>query len=293
MIKAKKVQAFYRLVAWWIGFISHGVTFATTPHANLVQKNDFLDKSHASIFHIDIVTWVKYTKKVIEKHWALGTEMAIGSVVEWKPLNRVGLQTGLFYSYNSFYTVDFSLDRKNELNPDVFAFWRGCIKTLSAALSRPYQGYTVHVALGNIQFHAISIPLFLRLYLEKSHRWVCYGGPRLICMLPVIKKTEHCPVHIDTSQIKDICYNNAVKYYDLAGEGNLFYFIETIAKSLFSDLLSSILRIHPNNAHSKPINDKQFNWDLVWDFGIEFRGKSGLIVGINGLGIVLGYEFLK
>ncbi|MGI2261781.1 hypothetical protein ACRRVA_00420 [Candidatus Cardinium hertigii] len=293
MIKAKKVQTFGRLVAWWIGWVSHHLTFATTPHGNLGQKNDFLDKNQSSIFHIGIVTWAKCTKKVIQAHWAVGSEIGLGPVVEWNPLNGIGLQTGLFYSYNSFYTVNFLLDRKQECNPDIFAFGHRCIKVLSAALSHPYQGYTLHIACGNIEFHAISIPLFLRLYPEKSRRWICYGGPRLICMLPIIKKAEYCPIHVDTSQIKDILYNRLEQCPGLGEEDNLLYSIEEIIQDVLSQLHSSILTIHPNNAGPQPIRNQQVNWDLVWDFGIEFRGKSGLILGINGLGVVLGYEFLK
>ena len=31
----------------------------------------------------------------------------------------------------------------------------------------------------------------------------------------------------------------------------------------------------------------------TWDGGIEFNGNSGLIIGTNKAGIVLGYDFMK
>ncbi|MGI2257297.1 hypothetical protein ACRRVD_01865 [Candidatus Cardinium hertigii] len=291
MSKAKKVQACGWFIAWWIGVVSHHLTFAAT---HLVQKNNFFDKNQSSILRIGIVAWAKCTKRVIQKHWTIGREIAIGPVVEWHPLNGIALQTGLFYSHNSFYTVDFSLDHKKQSNPDIFTFSRGCIEVLSKALSNPYQGYTVHLAFDNIQFHAISIPLFLRLYPEKSRRWICYGGPRLICMLPVIKKRQYCPVHVDTFIIKDILYDSLIEYRDLANEGYLtFDFIREIAQKGLSKLHSSIFKINPNSAAPQPISNQQFNWDLVWNFGIEFRGRSGLVIGINGLGFILGYHFVK
>ncbi|MGI2299266.1 hypothetical protein ACRRVC_01070 [Candidatus Cardinium hertigii] len=294
MSKAKKVQTFGRLIGWWIGLVSHYLTFATTPGQNIIQNNDFLDKTQSSILHIGIIAWAKCTKKVIQKHWAVGREIAVGPVVEWHPLNGIGLQIGLLYSHNSFYTVDFSLDRQKVLDPDLFSFGRRVINILSKALSHPYQGYTVHLAFANIQFHAISIPLFLRLYPEKSRRWICYGGPRLICLLPVIEKTQYCPVHVDTSIIKDILYDSLIEYRDLANEEALtFDAIPGIAQNGLSKLRSAILKIDPNSARPQSFSNEQLHWDLVWNFGLEFRGRSGLVIGINGLGFVLGYEFVK
>ncbi|MGI2298650.1 hypothetical protein ACRRVB_02535 [Candidatus Cardinium hertigii] len=294
MNKAKKVEIFGLFIAWWIGFLSHHLTFATTSHANLGQKNDFFDKNESSIVHIGIIGWGKYTKKNIQQHWAVGREIAIGPVVEWHPFNGIGLQIGLLYSHNSFYTVDFSLDRKKLSDPDLFSFGRRFINILSKALSHPYQGYTMHVALGNIQFHAISIPLFLRLYPEKSRRWICYGGPRLICLLPGIEKKQYCPVHVDTSVIKDILYDSLIEYRDLANEGELMFdAIPGIAQHGLSKLRSAILKIDPNNTRPQLLSNQQFHWDLVWNFGLEFRGRSGLVIGINGLGLVLGYDFIK
>lgn len=290
---AKKIQTFGWLIGWWIWLVSYYPALATTPCVDLIQQDDFWGKNKQSILHIDIKSWAQYTKKVIKQHWAIGSEVAIGPVLEWRPLNGIGLQTGLCYSYNCFFTINFSVDREELLDPSPFKFGYRFMDKIHA-LSAKHEGYTAHAALGNIQFHAISLPLFFRFYPEKSRKLVCYGGPRLIWILPSLRKKQYCPVYIDTSSIKNILYDGLITGKDIANQRSLtFQDIKNITEQGLLKIYHSIFKVHPDSAQPQILSNRLFNWDWVLDFGLEFRGASGFIVGINGLGLVLGYGFVK
>lgn len=285
---------FALLVGLCTWFIGHHPTFAIAPCTDLVQQNGFFGKNAQSILHIGIKSWAKGTKKIIEKHWAIGSEMAIGPVVEWHPFNGTGFQTGLFYSYNCFFTVDFSVDRKRLLDTSLFSFGRRIIHAVNS-LSAKDKGYIMHAGLDRIAFHAISLPLFFRLYPEKSRKLVCYGGPRFILVCSGLQKKQYYSVHIDTSIIKNIFYDTLIKRgNDIVNQRDVTVRdIQDIAKQGLLDIYHSIFRIKPDRAETQPFSNKLCIWDLGWDFGFEFRGDSGVVIGMNGLGLVLAYDFVK
>lgn len=287
----KRIQTFAWLVGLWIGWVGHYPTFAVEPCTDLVQQNDFFGKNAQSVLHIGIKSWAKGTKKIIEKHWAIGSEIAIGPVVEWHPFNGIGFQTGLFYNYNCLFTVDFSVDRKRLLDTSLFSFGYRVIDVINS-LSAKDEGYIVHAGLGSIAFHAMSLPLFFRLYPEKSRKLICYGGLRFILIFPDLQKKQYCSVHIDTSIIKNTFYGALKRGSDIANQRNVtVQDIQDIARQGLSNMYHSIFRIKPDRAETQPLSNKLCIWDLGWDFGFEFRGDSGIVIGINGLGLVLGYDF--
>ncbi|MEF2228928.1 MAG: hypothetical protein V3581_02730 [Candidatus Cardinium sp.] len=288
MVKKREAVAF--LFGLWIGLVSHHPAVALESCTDLVQQDGFFDKKTKSILHIGIKSWVKGTKKIIEKHWTIGGEVAIGPVVEWHPLHGVGLQTGLCYSYSCFFTIEFSVDRKKLLDTSLFSFGPRVINEINA-LSTKDEGYITHAGLDHIQFHAISFPLFLRLYPEKSRKLVCYVGPRFLLILPGLAKKQYCPVHVDTAVLKGILYDVLKQGKYISDQRSVtIQDIQNIAEQGLLEMYHSIFGIRPDRSFNQSI---ACYWDWSWDFGFEFRGSSGFIIGINGLGFVLGYDFVK
>ncbi|TSJ80739.1 MAG: hypothetical protein NMK33_04765 [Candidatus Cardinium sp.] len=295
---AKKIQRLAGFVALWVWWVASHSTFAVAPctdvveQTDLVQQDDFFGKNAQSTLHIGIKSWVKGAKNVIASHWAMGAEIAIGPVIEWHPINGIGLQTGLLYSYNYFFTVDASIDAKKLLDRSLLSFGGRFIEKTNA-LSAKNDGYIVHANLAIIDFHAISLPLFFRLYPEKSRKFVCYGGPRLILVFPGLEKKQYCPIHVNTASVKHILYNVLYKGKEVADRSGITQEdIEALAKKGLVDIYHSIFKINPDSAQTKSLN-RFWNWSLAWDFGFEFRGNSGIVIGMNGLGIVLGYDCVK
>ncbi|WP_342265463.1 hypothetical protein [Cardinium endosymbiont of Philonthus spinipes] len=289
----KKIERFTLLVGLWIGWVGHHAVLAIEPSTDLAAQNNFFGKNGRSSFHIGIKGWVKGTKKVIEQHWALGGELAIGPLVEWHPLNGIALQTGLLYSYNYFFTIDFSVDRKKLLDAGLYSFGHRLIAAING-LSAKKEGYIAHTGLDSIAFHAISLPLFIRFYPEKSRKLVCYGGPRFLLLCAGIDRRKHCPIHIDTSIIKNIFYDALKNGKAIADErGITVQDIQNIAQGGVFDIYHSIFNIKPDRVQNELLPNQVYIWDLIWDFGVEFRGSSGLMIGVNGLGIVLGYDFIN
>lgn len=60
-----------------------------------------------------------------------------------------------------------------------------------------------------------------------------------------------------------------------------------------SHLYNSVFEVDPRVAQIQPTSNKLFHFDCDLNFGIEFRGSSGILIGSNGFGIVLGYHYLK
>ncbi|WP_419241396.1 hypothetical protein [Cardinium endosymbiont of Nabis limbatus] len=289
----KKIQTFSLFVGLSLWLVGHHPAFAESSCTDLVPQNNFFSKNEHSILNFGIKGWAKGTKKTIQKHWAIGGEMAVGPVIEWHPLNGIGIQTGLLYSYNAFYTVDFSIDRKRLLDTGLLAFWSRLGKEINA-LSAKNEGYVVHAALVNIQFHAITIPLFFRFYPEKSRKWVCYGGPRLILIFFDLKRKQYCPVCINTSIIKGILYNLLTLGKCIADQRSITgRDIQDLTKRGLYEICCSTFKINSDSDQNSLPNHKVWHWDFGWDFGIEFRGSSGIVIGMNGLGLVLGYDFVR
>lgn len=121
---AKKLQTFALHVGLWVWLVSYSPVFALEPCTDSLKENNFFQKNQQHILDIGAKSWIRGSKKNIEKQWAIGTEVAIGPSIEWHPLNGIGFQTGLFYSYNSFFTVNFSVDHKGVFDPSLLSTLR-------------------------------------------------------------------------------------------------------------------------------------------------------------------------
>ncbi len=298
-----KIQISVMLVALCTFFVTHHsaspIMPSTTPVEQSVQKNDFFGKQAEFFLPFGIKAWAKVDKKVIQNRWALGGEIAIGPVMEWHPLNGIGIQIGLLYSYNAFFTVCFSLDRKRFLDTSLSSFGTRVLNAINA-LSAKGEGYIAHGGLEHIAFHAINIPLFFELYPEKSLRLVCYGGPRFLLTLSNLAIKEFCPVYIDTSNIKKILFEALDRAKNLDPDSSTTLDdITNIAEDGLLQIYRCIFNLnvhphyHPYPGQNQLLHKKQRYWDIVWDFGLEFRAKSGFVIGMNGLGVVLGYRYVR
>lgn len=288
----KKIRRFAIFITLCVSWLAYGSTFAATPCTDVVEQNNFFGKKKQSTLHIGIKSWAQGTKKVIANHWAIGGQIAIGPVIEWQPFNGIGFQTGLLYSYNCFFTVDASIDSKKLLDRSFFSFGRRFIDKINV-LSAQNEGYIVHTNLATIEFHAINLPLLLRLYPEKSRRLVCYAGPCLILVFPGLVRKQYCPVHINTASVKNILYDVLKQGKDIADQSGITpQDINNLVNYGLLEIYHSIFKINHNSPQTKSINTF-WNWSLDWDFGFEFKGSSGIVIGMNGLGLVLGYDFLK
>ncbi|TSJ81056.1 hypothetical protein [Cardinium endosymbiont of Dermatophagoides farinae] len=55
-------------------------------------------------WHIGVKAHSKSAIKTVTERFSMGLDFAIGPFVEWKPLDQIGIQTGLMYVYNDLLT---------------------------------------------------------------------------------------------------------------------------------------------------------------------------------------------
>lgn len=111
-----------------------------------------------------------------------------------------------------------------------------------------------------VKFHAISIPLSIRFYPGSDRQFVLHIGPRLI--IPFKAKQ----LYYDNFRISD-------SESDLKGK------LDKIFEALKSD--------------EQTANDLKIGIHYTWDFGFAYNTKSGFIIGMNGLGLMLGFDGTK
>lgn len=225
------------------------------------EQQGFFKKNEAVSLHFGVKTWAKATKKTIEQSWASGLEILIGPFIAWRPLNGVEIQTGLFYSCNYLYMIGISVNGRMVPDTGMCSFFSNAFNQISDL--DPVNNDRFGIALDKLYLHTISFPLHLRLYPEKTRQLVLYGGPRLVVALHATEKDPLFALSVDANKI----WYHTVKKGILAG-----------VKKLFSRDVSDTL-IKSNEVFS-----------CAWDFGFEYNGNPGFIIGINGLGIVLGYD---
>ncbi|ROT47328.1 hypothetical protein [Candidatus Cardinium hertigii] len=142
-------------------FGNHEPAFSTEPIDHLDQQNNSIATNEPSTLHFGIKGWGKlYIRYLTNKmgnpldNIVLGPEYAIGSFIEWHPIDWFGMQTGLIYSINEL-TEDYT--------------------PLSLL------GATQSVPTNRIEFGAVNLPLYFRFYLgEKGNSYyteedVLYG----------------------------------------------------------------------------------------------------------------------
>ncbi|MGI2298651.1 hypothetical protein ACRRVB_02540 [Candidatus Cardinium hertigii] len=110
-----------------------------------------------------------------------------------------------------------------------------------------------------VKFHAISIPLSIRFYPGSDRQFVLHIGPRL--MIP---------------------FKGKQTYYDS------FPIPDTK-----SDLKARFEKIFEKFNSEQISNDVTIGWHLTWDWGFAYNTKSGFIIGMNGLGLMLGFDGSK
>ncbi|MBX9890196.1 MAG: hypothetical protein K2X94_02925 [Amoebophilaceae bacterium] len=195
----------------------------------------------------------------------IGWECAIGSFVEWRFLNGLGLQTGLFYNFQELVMLDLSLDGKSATIKEV-------VKSAQAEqedLIKYDLSKTYGIKPGLMVLHNISIPLLLRFYPEKSRQLVLYVGPRFTKTVAGKKTIQFMSLNLSPNSKKDI-----------ASQG---------LKPFLLKCFSGKWSLSGQNAAL----DKMYKSLIYWDFGFEFHGKNGFIMGINQMGLVFGYDCTK
>ncbi|ROT47329.1 hypothetical protein [Candidatus Cardinium hertigii] len=257
----KKIQKIAACVMLLASLLSHEPNFAIEePNLSPDEENSFFAKNKECPWYFGLKGWGKLKQQAIENDWGVGIESGIGPFVEWHPLNGMGIQTGLLYSYHYLLpVVQVMLDKERLLGTGLWP-----IKDNAADMLKSFK-WDENVLTSDVHkvtFHAISVPLYLRLYPEKTRQLALYGGPRLV----VAWGAEKCKIwHMNTSNLK----------YKLQQRGLL-------DKNLLSDLFA-----HTPGGPSQTV-DLNMIWN--WDLGFEFNGKNGFILGINGWGLVLGYD---
>ncbi|WP_243018105.1 MULTISPECIES: hypothetical protein [Candidatus Cardinium] len=120
---------------------------------------------------------------------------------------------------------------------------------------------TVLLDVDKVTFYAISIPLSIRWYPGSGRQFALHGGPRL--MIPI-------------SKVEQICCG---------------YFILDQNSTFWDQFVDFIHGKSKNKASNKSLNEIALPSYLTFDFGFDYTFKSGFIIGMNGLGTQIGYDF--
>ncbi|CDG49903.1 outer membrane beta-barrel protein [Cardinium endosymbiont of Bemisia tabaci] len=244
----KTIQKITKLVALSAYLVAYGPAFAA-PQANETEQGGFFDVSEALPWHIGVKLWSKGPIKKIKNRFCLGHEFVIGPFVEWKPLNGIGIQTGVMYSYNRLGTLGADIWGGNLVDG-----WSGKATPIKDASN----GSVIDVDA--IKFQAISIPLSIRFYPGSDRQFVLHIGPRL--MIPFKAKQTY--------------YDN-IRFSD--SESDIKNKLKKILESLDSD--------------NQTPNELKIGTHLTWDWGFSYNTKSGFIIGMNGIGLMLGFDGTK
>jgi len=144
------IQKLTKLVALSAYLIAYSPAFADTPQADQEQQGGIFDTNEECPWHFGVKMWEKLPIKLIKRRFALGCESAVGPFVEWKPLNGIGVQTGVMYTYNYLATIGKDASDSSSIDCDL------------------------------VKLRAISIPLSIRFYPGSDRQFVIHIGPRLM-----------------------------------------------------------------------------------------------------------------
>lgn len=275
-------------VVLWALSIWYEPIFGRESGVLLKKQNGFFDKNELFPLHVGLKSWVKGTSNLLtffkaldlncfqaldSKRVFIGVEATIGPIIEWQPLNGMGIQTGLLYSYN-YLGIGYCY------LPEDKSAALGSIYSPSSA--RHEKGF--YCAVGLVKLHMLSFPLSFRLYPEKTRQLVFYGGPRFRIAFPSAKRRQYY-IDIPNDLDGDYVEQQVNASWKSIGTGDLRSLTRLVKK-----LINPFVKY---GTEDRLVNVQGGRFSCVWDIGFEFNGRSGFIIGINGLGLVLGYDFTK
>lgn len=206
-------------------------------------------------WHIGLIMWEKFSFKTIMKRYAMGREFCIGPCVEYKPLDNIGIQTGLLYGYNDLATAGFNTEN------EVVDGWSGQLKSRESNTSN---NNTELIDVDRVQFRSLNILFSIRWYPGAKRQFLLHVGPRLV--IPLFKAKQS-------------------SYGFMSSEKNSEYRLSTCFNKLIEFLDGKTAKKMNNRLKIKP--------HFTWDFGFTYNTKWGLIIGMNNIGFELGYDFTK
>ncbi|AWN82284.1 hypothetical protein [Candidatus Cardinium hertigii] len=251
-------------------FVNCGDIFAMQEATTeTTEASDFFAKNKKFPFHFDIKTSLSVGFDTIGDYWAGNGKAAIGPMVEWHPLNGIGVQTGLWYSYNLSPGIRIDKCGESLAKKGFLDFIKNGFKSISDMDWTDDSDDSMAMRLGGGSFHAVHIPIFLRVYLGKKRQFALYvGGDYRIALFGE----------------KDF-FAKDVPYLYLNSKKMRNHILQKGVPSLKEAIFMQ------NDKKDQLQLSKLAKWH--WDFGFEFRNKSGLIVGTKWFGLTLGYDFSK
>ncbi|MDD9139744.1 MAG: hypothetical protein NQ127_02325 [Candidatus Cardinium sp.] len=234
------------------------------------EASTFFAKNKKFPFHFDIKTSLSVGLDTFGDYWAGNWKTSIGPMVEWHPLNGIGVQTGLWYSYNFSSGIRIDQNRRSLTEKEIWDFIRNGFANISGIDWTDDSDDSIAIRLDGGSFHAMHIPIFLRVYLGKKRQFVLYvGGDYRIALFGEKNFfAKNAPyLYINSKKIRN-------------------HILQQGVPSLFKEVI-----FMQNDKKDQLQLSKLAKWH--WDFGFEFRNKSGLIVGIKWLGLTFGYDFSK
>ncbi|WP_342265464.1 hypothetical protein [Cardinium endosymbiont of Philonthus spinipes] len=117
------------------------------------------------------------------------------------------------------------------------------------------------IDIDRVKFDAISIPLSIRFYPGSGQQLALYIGTRLL--IPVLKA-------------KQICYG--------------FISCNNGHKAKLFEWINQEMEFFKDKSSKQLAHDLEIKSHVTWDLGFDYSTKFGLIVGMNGFGLMLGYD---
>ncbi|TDG94407.1 hypothetical protein [Cardinium endosymbiont of Culicoides punctatus] len=259
--------------------------FADDHSLHQQKKQAFFAKNEGPSLYFGIKSWAKVTKKTIEQNWASGLELSMGPFIEWRPLNGIGIQTGLLYSYNHLCMVSLGINGKRVPDSGIFAsFYNAFNQINNLDLSK---GDRFGIALDNITLHTLSLPLHFYLHPDKNRQFVLYIGPRLVIALHAAYKKFLFKLNVDANKTQYHIKNYIDKIdRKMATDGTM----GDIAGEIQEGIKGGIQQLFSRSGIGVP-SKRDSIFSCSWDLGFAYNSSTGFMIGTNGVGIMLGYDF--
>ena len=124
------------------------------------------------------------------------------------------------------------------------------------------QNRSNHAKISKRQFHGISVPVYLCFYPGDDRQFVLHAGARWVIPIGDGKKQEIDTIPLTSNKLE-------------------------MLKSL-EDMMK-----HIGERGTNPETNLKIDNFCIVDLGFDYNAKSGFIIGMNGLGLQLGYDFTK
>ena len=259
----------------FVASLLHKPVYAAEPDIDTGQQNSFFSKNNSLPLHWGIKSFAQVTYGRMKEYNSVGMEAAVGPFLEWHFLNGIGIQTGILASFNRTLALGSELNgQKLSMHildiPEIIETF----KTAAQSDNVQKNQFKIDAIANQFSYWTLSIPLTLRIYLGQTKRWVFYGGTRFVFSPFWKEKKTFFNIALDGSKFAE---HTAKRFIDSRDLG----------QSLQAGIDSII-------GSSSSISRKEDIYNWLWDYGIEFNAHSGFVIGIkNGLGIVVGYDFMK